>query len=170
MFTEAAAPPESVVTVKVAERAPAATVTLAGTVALATLEEVSVTKAPPAAATPFNVTVPVEVAPRITLVGLRMTEKACSAEATVSVACAVTAPKVPLMTEVVFAATVKVVIVKVAVVAPAATVTLAGTVAAVVTVLVSVTTAPPVGAGPFNVTVPVELDVPNTVEGARVTV
>jgi hypothetical protein len=48
-----------------------------------------------------------------------------------------------------------VVTVNVALVAPAATVTLAGVVEAV---LLSdrVTTAPPVGAGPFNVTVPAE--------------
>jgi hypothetical protein len=47
--------------------------------------------------------------------------------------------------------------VNVAVVAFAATVTLAGTVAAAVLLLVSVTTAPPVGASPSSVTVPVGL-------------
>ena len=45
----------------------------------------------------------------------------------------------------------------VALVAPAATVTLAGTVAADVLLFDKVTTAPPVGAGPLNVAVPVEL-------------
>src|ERR1700674_6140949 len=50
---------------------------------------------------------------------------------------------------------------KVAVVAPARTVTLAGTVAAGES-LESATTAPPTGAAPFSVTVPVELVTPPT--------
>ena len=54
---------------------------------------------------------------------------------------------------------------KVAVVTPAATVTLAGTCAAVVLLLVSATLAPPVGAAPLNVTVPVEELPPVTVAG-----
>jgi hypothetical protein len=57
----------------------------------------------------------------------------------------------------------------VAVVAFAATVTLAGTWAAVVLLLESVTTAPPAGAGPLNVTVPVEELPPITDEGLRLT-
>ena len=50
--------------------------------------------------------------------------------------------------------------VNVALVAPAATVTLAGVLAAPVLLLESETTAPPDGAAPLNVTVPVELCVP----------
>jgi len=69
----------------------------------------------------------------------------------------------------VFAATWLVVTVKVAVVAFAATVTLAGTCAAAELLLDRVTTAPPVGAGPFNVTVPVEDVAPITEAGLRVT-
>jgi hypothetical protein len=66
--------------------------------------------------------------------------------------------------------TVLVVTVKVAVVAPAATVTLEGTVATLVLLLLRVTTAPPVGAGPLMVTVPVEGLPPFTVVGLSVRV
>jgi len=59
--------------------------------------------------------------------------------------------------------------VNVAVVAFAATVTLAGTVAAAVLLLLSVTTAPPVGAGPFRVTVPLDELPPVTVVGLKLT-
>ena len=63
------------------------------------------------------------------------------------------------------AATALVLTANVAVVAPAATVTLAGTPAAVVLLLESVTCAPPAGAGPLNVTVPVEELPPVTLVG-----
>ena len=53
----------------------------------------------------------------------------------------------------------------VAVVAPAAIVTLEGTLAGVVLLLESATCAPPVGAGPLNVTVPVEEFPPTTLVG-----
>ena len=65
--------------------------------------------------------------------------------------------------------TAEVVIVNVALVAPAATVTLAGTWAAVVLLLVRVTTAPPDGAGPVKVTVPVDEVPPFTEAGLRLT-
>jgi hypothetical protein len=58
---------------------------------------------------------------------------------------------------------------KVAVVAPAATVTLAGTWAAAVLLLDSVTVAPPVGAAPLNITVPVEELPPVTLAGLTAT-
>jgi hypothetical protein len=66
---------------------------------------------------------------------------------------------------VVDAVTALVLTVNVVLVAPAATVTLEGTLAAVVLLLESVTCAPPVGAGPLNVTVPVEELPPVTLVG-----
>src|SRR6266403_3909444 len=66
------------------------------------------------------------------------------------------------------AATELVLTVKVALVAPAETVTLEGTLAAVVLLLERVTWAPPAGAGPLNVTVPVEEVPPVTLVGFRV--
>src|SRR5215831_10459783 len=62
-----------------------------------------------------------------------------------------------------------VVIVNVALVAPAGTTTLAGTCATAVLLLLSVTVAPPVGAAPLNVTVPCELLPPTTLVGFSVT-
>ena len=55
--------------------------------------------------------------------------------------------------------------INVALLAPTATVTLAGTVAAAVLSLERGTAAPPVGAGPLRVTVPVEDDPPVTLIG-----
>ena len=63
------------------------------------------------------------------------------------------------------AVTVLVLTVNVALLAPAATVTLAGTIAAAVLSLIRETAAPPVGAGPLRVTVPVEGDPPVTLIG-----
>jgi hypothetical protein len=62
-----------------------------------------------------------------------------------------------------------VVTVKVAVVAPPATVTVAGSVAAAVLLLDRVTTAPAAAAGPFKVTVPVDVVPPITEAGFKVT-
>ncbi len=65
-------PTAAVVAVKVALVVPAATTTLAGTVAaLLSLESKTVT--PPVAAAPFRVTVPAEEFPPIRLAGFRLT-------------------------------------------------------------------------------------------------
>jgi hypothetical protein len=64
-----------VLTVNVALVAPAATVTLNGTIAAAVLLVESATVAPPAGAGPLNVTVPVEGVPPMTLVGFSVSEE-----------------------------------------------------------------------------------------------
>jgi hypothetical protein len=157
----------SVVTVNVAVDAPAATVTLAGTVAAAVLELDRVTTAPPVAALPVSVTVPVDGLPPVTLVGERVTVVS-AAGVTVSTAVLVTPERTAEIVTEVDDATPSVVTVKVAVVAPAATVTFPGTVAAAVLELESVTTTPPVGAAAVKVTVPVEELPPTTLAGAIV--
>jgi hypothetical protein len=63
-----------VVTVKVAVVLPAATVTLAGTVAAVLLLD-RATEMPPLGAEPLKVTVPVAEVPPVTLVGLTETEE-----------------------------------------------------------------------------------------------
>jgi len=68
-----------VVTVNIALLAPAATVTLAGTLA-APLSLESTTCAPPAGAGPLSVTVPMEdPAPPVTLVGFSVSEESVGA-------------------------------------------------------------------------------------------
>ena len=156
-------PTATVVTVNVALVAPAATVTLAGTVATDVLLLLSVTTAPPVGAALLNVTVPVEELPPVTLVGFRLTDETAGAF-TVKAALCVPLYVPEIVTEVVVP-TATVVTVNVALVAPAATVTFAGTVATDVLLLESVTTAPPVGAALFSVTVPVEVAPPVTDAG-----
>jgi hypothetical protein len=63
------------------------------------------------------------------------------------------------------AATLAVLTVNVALLAPAATVTLAGTVAAAMLPLEREMAAPPLGAGPLRLTVPIEGDPPVTLSG-----
>jgi len=72
------------------------------------------------------------------------------------------------MVTVVDKATALVFTVKVALVAPAGTVTPDGTVATVASLLDKETSAPPLGAGPLSVTVPVDEVPPVTLVGVRV--
>jgi hypothetical protein len=158
----------SVVAVKVAVVAPAATVTDAGTWAAAVLLEVSETAKPPVGAGLASVTVPVEGLPPMTEVGDRPTDVSTGG-VTVKVAVLWTLSKVAVIVTGVLVATGSVVAVKVAVVAPAATVTDAGTWAAAGVLELSVTTKPPVGAGLASVTVPVEDTPPTTEVGSKAT-
>jgi len=86
---------------------------------------------------------------------------------TISVAVCVAPPAAAEIVSVDVEFTPKVLIVKVALVAPAATVTVAGTVARFVLLLRRLTVVPPAGAGPVSVTVPVEGEPPTTEEGDR---
>src|SRR5687768_2586432 len=121
-----------VVMVNMALVAPAAMVTLAGTVATAGLPLVSVTTAPPLGAALLNVTVPCDVLPPVTLVGFSASEESAAGAGggvTVSMAVRVVPLNVAEMTTELLAVTEAVAMLKLALVAPAATVTLAGTVA-----------------------------------------
>jgi hypothetical protein len=155
-----------VVTVNVALVAPPATVTVDGTVADDGLPLDSDTTAPPAGAGPLSVTVPVEGLPPTTLDGFTPNELNPTATGvTVRGAVRVTPPYTAEIVTAVEPDTGLVVTGNVALVAPAATVTLDGTVAANVLSLLSDTTAPPAGAGPLSVTVPVEGLPPTTLDG-----
>ena len=112
---------------------------------------------------------PVEDWPPKTLAGFSVSEETVGgggdAGVTVSEADRVAPLYVPEIVIVVDAATALVLTVNVALVAPAATVTLDGTRAAAVLLLESVTVAPPAGAAPLSVTVPVDEFPPVTLVG-----
>lgn len=155
-------------TVKEALVAPAAMVTLAGTVATALFDRRAI-DTPPAGATALRVTVPVELAPPTTVVGLRATLDTTSG-LTVSVADTTALKLAETVTDFVEDTGIEVTV-NVADRAPDATVTDAGTVAELVSLLDKVTTVPPAGAIPLRVTVPVELVLPPTaVDGDNATV
>ena len=116
-------------TANVPEVAPAGTVIMEGTVASVVSLELKVTAKPPVGAGSPSVTVPVELFPPMTALGLSETP-VIAGGLTVRFAVVLFVPKVAVMTAVVTLVTVVVLAVKVAVVAPAATATDAGTVAA----------------------------------------
>jgi hypothetical protein len=151
----------SVVMVNVAVVDPAGTVTDVGTLATAVVPLVNVTTTA-SVAIPVRVTVPVLFVPPLTLVGFKVSVETTRTGLTVIVAVLDTPLRVAVIVKEDAAVTVRVVIVKVADVAPAAKVTLAGTVPIVVDEDESVTTAPPVGAALVNTTVPVTVLPPVT--------
>ncbi len=157
MVTEVGVLTVLAVTVNVAEVAPAATVTLVGTVAAVALELDSDMLAPPLGAAAVRVTVPVPVAPLASELGLTDTVLSAAGGGVMVKLDEVTlAPeKVAVTVAEVEVVTVPAVIVNTAEVAPAATVTLIGTVAADVFELESETVTPPAPAASVNVTVPV---------------
>ncbi|PWB65156.1 MAG: hypothetical protein C3F14_05800, partial [Deltaproteobacteria bacterium] len=155
---------------KVAVLLPPATVTFAGTVAAVSLLLVKDTTIPPAGADAESVTVPVEPFPPVTEEGEREREDSVGGGSgkTVSVEDRVTPPYSPEIDTAVEAVTGRVATANVALVAPAATVTDAGTVAAAVLSLDRDTSAPPAGAAPLIVTLPVEPLPPVTEDGVSV--
>jgi hypothetical protein len=159
--------------VNVADVLPAGTVTEAGTLAAAVLLLCRATLTPPVGAGPVRVTVPVEDPPPVTLVGFTVTEvRLTGGVITVGVTVSVALwfePNEPVMITAVFALTALVLMAKVALVLPVETTTLAGVCAAAVLLLDRVTVAPPLGAGPLRVTVPVAPVPPTTLVGFTAT-
>ena len=143
--------------------APAGTMMLAGTVVELEVTDRE-TAAPPAGAAAFNVTVPVDELPPVTLVGL--SESVDNAVGpTVMKEKTVVSPCVADSPTLIVVEAVKVEIVKLPFESPAGIVILDGTLANDGASLASVTTSPPDGAGSGSVTVPVDGVPPATLFG-----
>lgn len=159
-----------VVMVKVADVAPAGTVTLAGTVPRVVDEDARVTTAPPVGAALVNVTVPVTGTPPVTAVTMVVrVDKTATGGVTVTVAVPLEPLVEAVMVAFVLATTEPAVTVKVAVRAPAATVTETGTLATAALLDERLTTFPPTGALVERVTVPVVVVVLAIEAAAKVT-
>jgi hypothetical protein len=157
----------AVVTVNDAADAPLGTVTVAGTVAAPVLLDARLTTTPPGPATSARVTVAVVLTPPATD-ALESDSAVTLGGLTTSSVVAVAVSSVALIVAVTVLATCVVPTVNVRLIEPAGTVTVAGTVTPA-RLLESETTIPPVGALLLNVTVPVELLLPTTLDGATET-
>lgn len=149
---------------KLREFAPPGTVTVAGGMTSAGLEEVKDSKYPAAGAGPLSVTVPLDVFPPCTLVGDKERLETLGGE-TVSDCAAVTPADVAVTLTNVALATGNVVNAKEADFAPAGTRTLAGTEITDGAVEPRRTVTPPAGAAPPMPTVPVPLPTLALTEG-----
>ena len=158
---------EAVLTLKVPIVAPPGMLTFGGTVAALELSLIKVTVKPAAGAGLFRVTVPNEVVPAVTGLGLSVSD-AMMAGLTVNVPLVLLAPSVAVTVTMVCVATPTVVAVNVCDVIPAPNVTEAGTVTEG-SPLLKETVIPPAGAGEASVTVPMELVPPVTAEGLKLT-
>jgi hypothetical protein len=157
----------SVVIEKLALVDPGAMVTLEGTRATKELLLERATTAPPLGAGPFSVTVALDEFPPVTVDGLSVKEVSAGGSIVSEAVCVVPAYTALIVTEVAVP-TALVLTVKMAFVAPGGTVTVDGTVATPVLLLERTTTAPPLGAGPFSVTVALDELPPVTVAGLSV--
>jgi hypothetical protein len=152
--------------VNVFEFCPAGTVTFAAMGTADGLLLLRATAIPPTGALPFSVTVPVRLVPPLTELVLRVN---LVTEGGVTVSVVVVEPfSVAVMVTLALAATASVTIVNEAELLPAGTVTVEVIGTALRLLLVSDTLTPPVGAGTFRLTVPVELLPPIRVVGLTV--
>jgi hypothetical protein len=155
MFTVDVAVTCAALTVNVALVRPAGTTTLLGAVASTVLLLARVTTAFPVGAAARSVTVAVDEAGPMTAFGLNVTDETARDTTRNTVVLTVVPPEEADTFTPVVCVTGWVLAVKSTLVWPAGTVTLAGTVTSEVLPLASATAVPPLGAAPFNVTVPV---------------
>jgi hypothetical protein len=163
----------NVVTVNVALVAPAGTVTLGGTLAEPGSWLPRLTRTPPVGAAADNPTVPVEEVPPVTLAGLTVKEESeipdgggGGGDIVKDALRAVPLNEAEIVAVVVAVIVLRVLTVKVVLVAPAATTTEGDeSIACTASLEERSTVAPPLGAAALNVTVPVEVLPPTTLVG-----